>query len=199
MMMSKRKNLAIAIAISLSASAVNARPGDSLHIVINIPAFRLFLFEGDSLLTSYSIAVGKPETQTPVGTFTVKRKVMNPSYWPKGQPPVPPGPGNPLGRYWIGLSQRDLGIHGTNEPHSIGTAASGGCIRMRESDLLALYDRVLLGTRVEIVYETRREGGGRQSAYADIYHHNLNNSKRNTTEPEPETLPLLAQGNSGKR
>ena len=71
--------------------------------------------------------------------------------WAKGLKPVPPGPNNPLGTRWMGLSAPGVGIHGTDEPASIGYSASHGCIRMQVPDAEWLFERVRVGTIVFIV------------------------------------------------
>jgi lipoprotein-anchoring transpeptidase ErfK/SrfK len=71
--------------------------------------------------------------------------------WAKGLKPVPPGPGNPLGTRWMGLSAPGVGIHGTDEPSSIGYSASHGCIRMQVPDAEWLFDHVDVGTTVYVV------------------------------------------------
>lgn len=88
---------------------------------------------------TYKIALGKPETPTPVGVFFVINKYKN---WGSG-----------FGSRWIGLSVPwgFYGIHGTNRPHSIGTDASHGCIRMHNRDVEDLYERVGIGTKVIIL------------------------------------------------
>ena len=63
---------------------------------------------------------------------------------------IPPGKANPLGTRWIGLSRKGYGIHGTNNPRSIGRRASHGCIRMRNRDVEELFEMVAVGDRVEI-------------------------------------------------
>src|SRR5581483_9610586 len=70
---------------------------------------------------------------------------------------IPPGAGNPVGTRWMGLSQKGYGIHGTNEPHSVGKAASHGCIRMGRRDLEDLFAQVRAGDVVEIVGERDAE------------------------------------------
>ena len=70
---------------------------------------------------------------------------------------IPPGPGNPVGTRWIGLDKKGYGIHGTNAPHSIGKAASHGCIRMRQHDLEELFATVRGGDQVEIIGERNEE------------------------------------------
>ncbi|MDI7246638.1 MAG: L,D-transpeptidase [Bacillota bacterium] len=125
------------------------------RIVINIPAYRLSLFRGDELVKEYPIAVGKAVSPSRIGTCTIVHKAKNPTWFPPdGRPAVPPGPDNPVGSRWMGLSWPGYGIHGTNNPASIGKAVSLGCIRMRDEDARELYDIVPVGTQVEFVYRT---------------------------------------------
>ena len=77
---------------------------------------------------------------------------MKPTYYHKGVV-IGPGPGNPLGNRWMGLDLKGYGIHGTNEPDSIGHAASHGCIRMGKRDVEDLFTRVRVGDVVEIEIE----------------------------------------------
>ena len=105
------------------------------------------------LVASWPIAVGKPSTPTPVGSFRILQMAKDPTWAPKGGPVVPPGPRNPLGTRWMRISENGYGIHATNDPASIGHARSKGCIRMQVADAEALYARVSIGTPVEIVYE----------------------------------------------
>ena len=92
----------------------------------------------------------------PIGRFSIVTMQRNPwwypptSDWAEGLEPVPPGPGNPLGTRWMGLSAPLVGIHGTPDAASIGYSASHGCIRMRVADVIDLYPRVPLGTPVQI-------------------------------------------------
>ena len=71
--------------------------------------------------------------------------------WAAGASPIPPGPGNPLGTRWMGLSASGVGIHGTPDAASIGYSASHGCIRMRIPDAEWLFERVEVGSTVFIV------------------------------------------------
>ena len=123
-------------------------------IVINIPQRQLYLFAKGSLQKIYPIAVGKRDTPTPVGRVKIINKLVNPTWHPKGKEPVPPGPNNPLGHRWLGLSIPGYGIHGNNRPSSIGTAVSLGCIRMYNPDVEELFKIVAVGTTVDLVYET---------------------------------------------
>lgn len=125
-------------------------------IVVSLEDHKLALVEDGEVKRVYPVAVGKPSTPSPVGTFTIERRVVNPTYHHNGKT-VLPGPGNPVGTRWMGLSKRGYGIHGTNEPDSIGKAASHGCIRMAKVDLEEFYEMVAEGDTVELVGERNEE------------------------------------------
>lgn len=108
-----------------------------IEIIVNIGAKRLTVYRNGSIFREYIVATGKPETPTPVGVFEVVNKEID--------------PGGPYGTRWLGLSARGYGIHGTNNPSSIGTAASNGCIRMYNEDIEALFDITVVGTPVRIL------------------------------------------------
>jgi lipoprotein-anchoring transpeptidase ErfK/SrfK len=126
-------------------------------VVIRRGSNTLHVYEGRRLLRRLPIATGQARYPTPLGTFTVVDKQLHPwwyppdSDWARGLNPVPPGPGNPLGTRWMGLSAWGVGMHGTPDAASIGYSASHGCIRMRIPDAEWLYRRVRLGTPVVIV------------------------------------------------
>lgn len=133
-------------------------------IVIDKSAFKLRLYKGTTRpqgkvmkrIKTYPIAVGQPAYPTPTGNYSVIDKQVDPTWFPPDSPwaaglgPVPPGAGNPLGTRWIGTSAPGIGMHGTPNSSSIGTAASHGCIRMYISDVENLYPRVEIGTPVFI-------------------------------------------------
>jgi hypothetical protein len=119
-------------------------------IVVSLEDRKLALVEDGQVKKVYNVAVGKPSTPSPVGTFTIERRVANPAYHHNGKT-VLPGPGNPVGTRWMGLSKHGYGIHGTNEPKSIGKAASHGCIRMARANLEEFYELVAEGDTVELV------------------------------------------------
>ena len=125
-------------------------------IVVSLEDHKLALLEDGKVKKIYTVAVGKPSTPSPVGTFTIARRVMNPTYSHEGRV-VPPGPNNPVGTRWMGLSIPGYGIHGTNVPSSIGKAASHGCIRMARKDLEELYPMVEVGDTVELIGERNEE------------------------------------------
>src|SRR5277367_5893647 len=133
-----------------------ARIAPKRVIVVSLEDRKLALVEGGQVKRVYAVAVGKPSTPSPVGTFKIERRVMNPTYH-HGDKTVAPGPGNPVGTRWMGLSKAGYGIHGTNEPKSIGKAASHGCIRMAKADLEEFYAMVQVGDTVELIGERNEE------------------------------------------
>jgi len=138
-----------------STAKTSATAPGKTEIVVSLEDHKLALIEDGQVKKIYPVAVGKPSTPSPVGTFTIARRVKNPTYSHGGRT-VPPGPHNPVGSRWMGLSIRGYGIHGTNEPNSIGKAASHGCIRMARADLEELYPQVAVGDTVELI-GTRNE------------------------------------------
>jgi lipoprotein-anchoring transpeptidase ErfK/SrfK len=126
-------------------------------IVIHRGENRLFLYRGMRYWRFFEVATGQQAYPTPLGRFTIVVKWKNPwwypppSPWAQGQKPIPPGPGNPLGTRWMGLSAPGVGIHGTPDAGSIGYSVSHGCIRMRIPDAEWLFTRIQIGTTVFIV------------------------------------------------
>jgi L,D-transpeptidase ErfK/SrfK len=105
-------------------------------IQISIGKRRLALYHNGKLVKIYPIAVGKMLTNTPPGVYVIVNRQLN--------------PGGPFGVLWLSLSKHGYGIHGTNNPSSIGKAVSHGCVRMYNRDVLQLADTVPNGTRVDI-------------------------------------------------
>jgi lipoprotein-anchoring transpeptidase ErfK/SrfK len=128
-------------------------------IVIRRGSHRLYLYKGAHmrLRAKFGVAVGQPIYPTPIGKFRIVTMQRNPWWyppdteWAAGASPIPPGPGNPLGTRWMGLSASGVGIHGTPDAASIGYSASHGCIRMRIPDAEWLFERVEVGSTVFIV------------------------------------------------
>jgi len=130
--------------------------GVTRRIVVSIPDRKLALLENDRVVTVYPVAVGAPVSPSPVGSFTIVNRVANPTYYKPGKV-VGPGAANPIGTRWIGLSEKGYGIHGTDNPRSIGLAKSHGCIRLRNQDVERLFDRVRAGDVVELHAERTDE------------------------------------------
>lgn len=130
-----------------------------VEIVINVPAFALYLYEQGIQIQSFPISVGNELKPSVLGKTSIINNVVDPTYYPpdaaaRGLKPIPPGPENPVGSRWLGLDISGYGIHGTNAPGSIGSAASAGCIRMLNEDVEKLSNLVRVGTSVDIVYQT---------------------------------------------
>ena len=121
-------------------------------IIVSLPDRKLALFKDGKVLRVYRVAVGKASTPSPVGEFKIVNRVSNPTYYHKGLV-IPAGENNPVGSRWMGLSAKSYGIHGTNQPKSVGTAASTGCIRMGKEDLEELFTLVEVGDAVQILAE----------------------------------------------
>jgi L,D-transpeptidase ErfK/SrfK len=134
--------------------------------LINIPQRMLFFFSSGVLTAAYPVALGRPTWPTPQGDFKVVETRADPIWTvPKSiqremaqqgkevKTKVAPGPDNPLGGYWIGLSMPALGIHGTTAPRSIYRFRSHGCIRLHPADAAKLFPMVTVGTPVRIIYE----------------------------------------------
>lgn len=126
-------------------------------IVIRRGSNRLYLYKRAKLDRVFNVATGQVTYLTPLGRFHIVVMWKNPwwyppkSPWAKGEKPVPPGPGNPLGTRWMGISSPGVGIHGTPDAASIGYSVSHGCVRMRVPDAEWLFDHVDVGTTVFIV------------------------------------------------
>ncbi|MEO3945510.1 L,D-transpeptidase [Gorillibacterium sp. CAU 1737] len=106
------------------------------RIIVDLSDRMLYLLEDNIVLRGYPVGIGRMVTQTPVGEFTIVNKH--------------PNPGGPFGVFWMGLSKPHYGIHGTNDPSSIGHLVSHGCIRMYNTDVLQLASQVTIGTPVTI-------------------------------------------------
>jgi lipoprotein-anchoring transpeptidase ErfK/SrfK len=126
-------------------------------IVIRRGSNLLSLYRGATFVRQFHVATGQAIYPTPLGRFQIVVKWKNPWWypppdpWAKGDKPTPPGPGNPLGTRWMGLSAPGVGIHGTPEASSIGYSLSHGCIRMLIPQAEWLFDHVTIGTPVFIV------------------------------------------------
>jgi L,D-transpeptidase ErfK/SrfK len=135
-------------------------------ILINIPQRMLFHFSEGRLLAAYPVGLGKPAWPTPTGDFTIVAREMNKTWkvplsiqeeMRREQKvvleEVPPGPDNPLGAHWLGLSLWGYGIHGTIAPSSVFHFQSHGCIRLHPDDIAELFGSVTVGTTGRLVYQ----------------------------------------------
>ena len=127
-------------------------------IVIKRGSNQLLYYNGDELKRTFRVATGQASYPTPLGQYEIVTMQRNPwwyppqgSAWAEGATAIPPGPGNPLGTRWMGISAPYVGIHGTPDAASIGYSASHGCIRMLIPQVEWLFQRVDVGTPVFIV------------------------------------------------
>ena len=152
----------LALLLLVTARALAQDPESAARrIIVSIPDRKLALVEDGQVVKVYPVAVGAKVSASPAGEFKIANRVTNPTYYHPGTV-IAPGPDNPLGTRWIGLDKKGYGIHGTNQPRSIGKAASHGCIRMAKKDLEQLFQRVRVGDVVEIRAE-------RDQAVAEIF------------------------------
>lgn len=123
-------------------------------LIVNKAVNKLAFINNSKVQEIFSVGTGKSKELTPEGLFTVKVKAVNPYYRKKN---IPGGdPRNPLGTRWIGFDAKNTdgriyGIHGTNQPYSVGQYISNGCVRLNNSDIERLYPLIPVGTKILIV------------------------------------------------
>ena len=140
----------------------NGITGDRLNVgqKLRIPAYKLSIWVDksdntlvlkgdDQVLKTYSVATGK-DNSTPVGTFKIKDKLENPTWFKAGAVKKPGDADNQLGTRWMGFDLPHYGIHGTIDPTSLGKQVTAGCVRMKNEDVEELYKLVPPGTEVTI-------------------------------------------------
>ena len=175
-------------------------PLESTAIVLNLPERMLYLFRGGRLVDFWGVAIGGAQYPTPDGDFRILDKEKNPVWEPPGwlkQPAVPAGPDNPLGDRWMQITPDMVGIHGTNNPDSIGGVASLGCVRLYPEAIRELYDQVSVGTPVYVTYEQARIGREKDgslvwSFFPDPYtkYYSVGQARAGLEEARAEGYPL---------
>lgn len=146
-------------------------------IVINIPEFRLFYFMPSiKMVKTFPVGLGKKSWPTTVGVFSILEKRKDPTWYiPKslqqkhGKKIVPPGPENPLGKYWLGLGSSGCGVHGSNIIWSVGRPVTHGCIRLYPKDIKELYNSIDIGASVEIIYEPVKIGFCHGNIFLEVH------------------------------
>ena len=136
-----------------------ARPSATARkrvVLVSIADRKLALLEGGKVVKLYRVAVGAEASPSPSGEFEIVNRITNPTYY-HPHVVIPASEESPIGTRWVGLSRRGYGIHGTNEPRSIGRAASHGCIRMKNGDMAQFFELVRIGDQVEIRSERDAE------------------------------------------
>jgi lipoprotein-anchoring transpeptidase ErfK/SrfK len=147
----------MAMAISLGAAApLRAADGPArvsgvdFYLSVDLSERRLYVMRDGEEAASYPVAIGQPSHPTPTGRYRIRHLVWNPRWvppdarWARNCRPRDPGdPRNPMGRVKLFFKDPDLYIHGTREVDSLGSAESHGCLRMRNSDVVALARTVM--------------------------------------------------------
>ena len=148
-------------------------------LVVNLSEMRLYQFPrvpGAPMM--FPVGVGSEGWTTPLGSFSVIQKQVNPPWYPpasirREEPDlpamVPPGPDNPLGTHALRLSRGSILIHGTDKPFGLGRKASHGCLRLYPEDIPILFERVPVGTQVTIVREPVKVGVRAGRVYVEIH------------------------------
>jgi hypothetical protein len=142
-------------AAPIEAAAKADAPAPPLRLELNLAAYRLEAYGPGGRLRSYPVAIGSTRYRTPVGDYAVRSVELNPwwhppdSEWARNERITPPGPGNPMGRAKLHFGALYF-LHGTPHSASIGTAASHGCVRMRNADVLDLARLVLSIVRPDV-------------------------------------------------
>lgn len=152
-------------------------PRDGL--VLNLPERGLFVFRNGQFDRFVPVSIGDEKGfPTPTGQYHIIERIPNPTWyppsWAKEKGPVGPGPDNPLGKHWIGLSLPRTGIHGTNQPLNVGNSVTHGCIRAYPEAVARLFNEVKVGWPVRIEYETVKlgrdpEGRLKVVTFPDVY------------------------------
>lgn len=148
---------------------------DGNVVVVNVPQASVMLFEDQTPTAWWPAGPGAVKSKTPLGSWRVGEIRENPTWnvpvsiqremAAKGRrvkTAVKPGPGNPLGPYFIRLGRTSIGLHGTNQPRSVPGWPSHGCIRMVSEDVTELASVLAVGDQVQVVYEpvlVEEEGG----------------------------------------
>jgi len=146
----------VVLMAAAEALAQDRQASLSRRIVVSIPDRKLAVLESGNVVKIFPTAVGAPKSPSPAGSYKIVERIPDPTWYGHGHI-VPPGKNNPVGSRWIGLSAKGYGIHGTNNPASIGHNASHGCIRMRNRDVEQLFEMVAVGDPVELVGERTPE------------------------------------------
>lgn len=167
------------------------------RIVINIPSRNLWVYEEKKIIRYFPVGLGRKGFMTPVGHFTVLRKVLDPAwenpYQTKNPLRISPGENNPLGTRWIGFHKDkagEYGIHGTDNPKSVGYFSSHGCVRMKVTDAEKLFEMVNVGTPVDVVYKTVLVRQKEDNVLVIVFSDRFN---RGTPTPEKVKQDILEQ------
>jgi L,D-transpeptidase ErfK/SrfK len=164
---------------TIPTSWIVPRSGAPGRVVVNLSEMRLFQFpRTPGPVMTFPVGIGTEGWATPVGTFKVIQKQVNPAWYPpasirREEPDlpavVPPGPDNPLGTHALRLDRGSILIHGTDTPFAVGRRASHGCLRLYPEDIPVLYDQVPVGAEVRIVREPVKVGVRAGRVFVEVH------------------------------
>jgi hypothetical protein len=142
-------------AFSPAAPAPSLPSADpTIRLVLRLSERQVYVYQGTTAIATYPVAIGRPDTPTPTGEFQVFEMIEDPAWQnPRTGEVEPPGADGSLGTRWIGFVEMPngvIGFHGTPNRSSIGRAASHGCVRMRNEDVVAMFEHVRVGTVVTV-------------------------------------------------
>ena len=141
-------------------TVVEATP-PAVNVKIDTKTNMLGVFEGEKIVAAYPVTVGSGQTTSPIGEWKIRGIVKLPTFrydarmLKRGERSknfhlLPPGPNNPVGVMWIALNKKGIGIHGTNEPDTIGHSVSHGCIRLANWDVVRFAAKIKPGVPVSV-------------------------------------------------
>ena len=136
-------------------------PPLTISVKVDTKTNMLTVYDADRLIAAYPVTIGSGQTESPIGDWKVKgvakmpnfrydKAMLNKGERSKDFHMLPPGPNNPVGVIWIALNKKGIGLHGTNDPDSIGRSASHGCIRLANWDIVRLAAKIKFGVPVSI-------------------------------------------------
>lgn len=164
--------------------------GERKGLLLNLPEMRIYYFpepkKGEKpVIITHPVGIGRMDWVTPLGISKIVEKKKDPTWIPpkslqmdriaNGEQPypsiVPPGPTNPLGRHAmrLGISSGSYLIHGTIKPFGVGMRVSAGCVRMYPEDIEALFDKVPIGTQVQVVNQPIKLGWLLDSLFVELH------------------------------
>jgi lipoprotein-anchoring transpeptidase ErfK/SrfK len=136
-------------------------PAQMVSLYVSTKENMLEVYAGAKLAAAFPVTIGSEQTASPIGDWKVKAIAKLPTFrWDRKMLEhgergshfhlLPPGPNNPVGVLWIALNKKGIGLHGTDDPDSIGRSASHGCVRLANWDIVKLAELVKPGVAVEI-------------------------------------------------
>jgi len=163
--------------------------GKRSGLMLNLPEMRLYEFpdtkpgrSDDAVVHTFPTSIGRMDWKTPLGDARIVRKQRDPSWYPPESvrreateagdelpDVVPPGPDNPLGRHALRLNLPGYLIHGTNRPFGVGMRVTHGCVRMLPEDIEDLFDRVRVGTPLQILNQPVKVGWQDGVLYVEVH------------------------------